>query len=388
MAVITLPDAVIATAGGLTYGQQRYDLTDESPVTGSAFVMPMGPPRWTASLRSKQAMALRDAGWWESMVTRLRGGINHLALYDLLRPLPAGTLRGTPKLLNNYAIGAAAVSLRGGVVGANLLQYTQAFSGDAWSGFATVTDNTTAAPNGVTSADTLTDSDSGSTAVREQTVTVPDDTATYTASVHVRKTSGGTSPTFRLRLSFDGGGTPIFTNVHLNSDTGAVLAGPGSAVSVDSNWWRVQVQLANNGTGNTSATVQVIPASAPNGSTTGAASTTGSAILWGVQLERAASASAYTGLGTLLAGDWVQIGSGMGTSQLVKLVADATESAGGTTIITFEPALRLAFSSGDLVTLERPLGYYKLRNPSSTWQAVPNGPAIDGFALDLLEQWA
>lgn len=233
MSIITLPATVIATAGGQTYGQVRYDSEDSSPATGQAFTSVYGPPRWRMSLSSKQALKLTDAGEWEAMALKLRGGINHLALYDLLRSSPQGTLRSDLTLASTVAIGAT---------------------------------------------------------------------------------------------------TMVVENA----------------------------------------------------------------------------------IGGLVPGDWLQIGTGVGTSQLVKTVETVNSSvsnadpllwdntgtftwtngatfiwtrAGAQMTITFEPPSRYSFSPTTVVTWNKPLSYYKLTNSSITWAARANGPAIDGFAFDLLEQW-
>jgi hypothetical protein len=88
---------------------------------------------------------------------------------------------------------------------------------------------------------------------------------------------------------------------------------------------------------------------------------------------------------TLKAGDWLQLGSGLGTSQLVKVMSDATANGSGVIALTVEPPLRSAFSGGAAVTWNSPLAYYKqLGEP--TWSYAP-GRTAGGFALDLLESW-
>jgi hypothetical protein len=89
-----------------------------------------------------------------------------------------------------------------------------------------------------------------------------------------------------------------------------------------------------------------------------------------------------TGSGTLLTGDWLGIGSGLGTSQLVKVMADA---AGATVVI--EPPLRTAFSGGAAVTWDKPVAYYKTTSDPGLWTYNAGG-LQSNFALDLLEQWA
>jgi hypothetical protein len=88
---------------------------------------------------------------------------------------------------------------------------------------------------------------------------------------------------------------------------------------------------------------------------------------------------------TLKAGDWLQIGSGLGTSQLVKVMADATANGSGVISLTVEPPLRGGFSSGTAVTWNKTLGYYK-QTSEPAWSYAPARMA-GGYAADLLESW-
>jgi hypothetical protein len=91
---------------------------------------------------------------------------------------------------------------------------------------------------------------------------------------------------------------------------------------------------------------------------------------------------------TLLAGDWLQLGAGLGTSQLVKVAANATATVGGAfAALAIEPPLRLAFGIGVAVTWDKPVSYYKLASTPGLWTYGTNG-LQGGFALDLLEQWS
>lgn len=116
-----------------------------------------------------------------------------------------------------------------------------------------------------------------------------------------------------------------------------------------------------------------------------------------------------TAAGTLSAGDWMQFGTGLGTSQLVKVVEPCTSSPAaevafswtnggaftwtnggsfswvdaGTVTVTFEPPTRMAFAADTAVTLEQPVGYFK-QTSDSQWRYRP-GRLQGGFALDLLE---
>jgi hypothetical protein len=95
-----------------------------------------------------------------------------------------------------------------------------------------------------------------------------------------------------------------------------------------------------------------------------------------------ATSISVSGTGTLVAGDWLQIGTGLGTSQLVKVAVDTSTAA-----VTIEPPLRTAFAINAAVTWDKPLGYYKLASQVGQW-TYGAGTLQGGFALDLVEQWA
>jgi hypothetical protein len=119
-------------------------------------------------------------------------------------------------------------------------------------------------------------------------------------------------------------------------------------------------------------------------------------------------------IGTLERGDWLGIGTGLGASQLVKVVdpvasavsVDATFvwdntgafvwSNSGTFVwgrpgaqitVNFEPPARPAFARFTGLVWDKPVAYYKQAASTTTWRSGPNGPSINGFTLDLLEQW-
>lgn len=91
---------------------------------------------------------------------------------------------------------------------------------------------------------------------------------------------------------------------------------------------------------------------------------------------------------TLLPGDWLQIGSGLGTSQLVKVMSAAAANGSGVIALNIEPPLRIGFSTGAAVTWDRPVCHYRqLGVPQWGYRAglrIKSG----GFALDLLEAWS
>lgn len=123
---------------------------------------------------------------------------------------------------------------------------------------------------------------------------------------------------------------------------------------------------------------------APRGTLRGTIVTTGSHAIGDTTLNIDSSAT-----GTLLRGDYLQVGSGLGTSQLVMVVADVTTDGSGVAAVTIEPPLRLGFTAGTAVTWDRPVAYFRQSVDASQWTYI-RGPAlpVTGFSLDLLEAWS
>lgn len=113
MAVITLPVNIAIGRDGLTWGQQRYDLVSASDAGGATQVRPMGPPRWTVSLRSPAAMTNEEAAVWRSWLLKHRGRNNHAAIYNVNQPVPRGTARGTMFLKVAASAGATSITVTG-----------------------------------------------------------------------------------------------------------------------------------------------------------------------------------------------------------------------------------------------------------------------------------
>ena len=92
---------------------------------------------------------------------------------------------------------------------------------------------------------------------------------------------------------------------------------------------------------------------------------------------------------TLLSGDMLQVGTGLGTSQAVMVTAPAAANGSGVITLATEPPLRTAFAGGAVVTVEKPLAYFKLTTSSTTWgyQPARSQPVTTGLSLDLLEHW-
>jgi len=177
----------------------------------------------------------------------------------------------------------------------NLCLQSEAF-GTTWTDIATpvVTSNTDVAPDGATTADTITDDNAAAFEGRQQVFTVANDSLPHVFFIFVKKTTAATN-TFGFNLSLSGG-TGVASTPRLNTNSGVVSSGfDTQAISVG-NYWLFVSRVTNNTTGNTTLTLSVYPASGTNsGSNPGAddVAAQGSAVVWGAQLEKAAFRSSY-----------------------------------------------------------------------------------------------
>lgn len=154
------------------------------------------------------------------------------------------------------------------------------------------TSNTTVAPDGNTTADTVEDDASGFESILSGNVLVAN-SQTFTASVYVLKDAIPPSTRFPLLRMRYTGGTATLMNVRLDTQSGAItssLTGTGTLVdagAVDSgDWWRVWVTGTNNATGNNLLNLEYLPAEGANADlTTASGSATGSTVVWGFMAE-------------------------------------------------------------------------------------------------------
>lgn len=87
---------------------------------------------------------------------------------------------------------------------------------------------------------------------------------------------------------------------------------------------------------------------------------------------------------TLLAGDFVGVGSGL-TQQVVMVVADAAANGSGVISVTVEPPLRNAFAAGASVTWSKPCALFRRNDSIAQWSREPG--VTRGMMLDLIEDW-
>jgi hypothetical protein len=106
MSVISFPTTLYAKS--LNWSQSRLDVAFSS-IFGSQSVE-VSPPLWRVELESDRISEL-DSGAWQSLLMKLRGQTNQLELWNLARPAPLGTMRGTMTLNTAAAQGDVVLSI-------------------------------------------------------------------------------------------------------------------------------------------------------------------------------------------------------------------------------------------------------------------------------------
>lgn len=100
----------------------------------------------------------------------------------------------------------------------------------------------------------------------------------------------------------------------------------------------------------------------------------------------AVSVNVAGGNGTLLRGDWLQIGAiGLGTYQLVCVVADVAVP----NVVQVEPPLRNAVAAGTTIAWDKPRALFKLTSGDlPEFVAGASAGQIQGLKFSMLEQWS
>lgn len=110
MAIITFPETLYMTR--MSWGQQRNDITSRSVFGAQA--VEASAPVWIVSLDIDRVNEGEESGEWKSLLMRLKGQTNQLALWDFGRPVPRGTMRGSMVLNADAAQSATTLSITAG----------------------------------------------------------------------------------------------------------------------------------------------------------------------------------------------------------------------------------------------------------------------------------
>lgn len=362
MATIDWPGTRAFTPRSVTFGVESAKSRFQGAFTNNREVVPHLASRLVATLTLGSVVTAQEADERAAFLMALESTADWVRFGPLHRLVNRGTLAGNPLVGAAGSAGTRSLTLKRVRQAGNLLTHVMAFDQAPWVNTATVTVNTTANPtNGVVNADTITDTSTTVTQRVTQAVSVPADTATYTFSIYVLKTSGGTAPTFSPALQFTGGASPITLQPRVNTDTGAVLSGTATVTSVGS-WWRVSVTGANDGT-HTTCTVFAFPAFGVYGSSVQDVTTTGAKVVWGAQLEIGSAPTAVLTGARVQAGDMLSVGG-----NLLMVSAEAASNSTGNLVVPL--ALELPAD----VTVDTPV---EVISPTGVWELATDGIALD-----------
>jgi hypothetical protein len=180
----------------------------------------------------------------------------------------------------------------------NLMVASDDFTVTPWAagagGDATLTTSPVLAPDG-SLATLFSDSATGAIWGRQQSATIVSGTTSYTASVYLK---AGTSSIASVRLTI-ANVTPVVGEGVINLATGAILWRTGavgvalSAANAGNGWWRIAVSATDNASGNTSVNMDIRPAFAATHSPTMDLAVTGTAYVFGAQIETGLAATSY-----------------------------------------------------------------------------------------------
>lgn len=356
-----------------------------SPFTfaGQAFAYP--GQMWQADV-TLPPMKRADAEQWVAWLVSLRGQLGTFLMGDPIGASPRGTA-----LANRV----------------NLFDYSEQFDNAYWTkGNATITANSIASPDGLTTADTLVENTASSTHYISKAFSWVAGTV-YTLSIYAKEQS---DRNIRLTLpttQFGGvASIAIFdtTDGQVLSSSAGVTA---QSESVGNGWFRFSISKAATVTASGSVDIRLIQG-------TSVTSYLGDGVsgvyIWGAQLEVGAAPTAYqpifngygpfvngasqTGaslvidgaspdeVGYLLPGDYVQLGSGS-TATLHKVLEQVDTDSSGNATLTLWPHIRTAPADNAAVTLGNTVGRWRLASNESSWSV--NEASIYGISFSCME---
>ena len=224
--------------------------------------------------------------------------------------------------------------------GYNLLTWSEDFSNAAWTQASlTIGADAGVAPNGTTTADSLTRTTTSSAENNERQTTAQAVSTSYTLSVYVKANTAGARLYLR-NLAIDSSTTTGVVQFNPADGTisltyGSTYTGKASMTNEGNGWYRCQITGSTGG----SITNNLIDVGVTDG-TSAVGGTAGNSIFaWGAQLDQAAQATAYVpttsaAAGALRRGDRGVLIEGSRTNLLLRSQEfdNASWTKGGTTV--------------------------------------------------------
>jgi hypothetical protein len=379
MSVLSLPPSMVPVRQ--RWQEERQDIELRS-VFGSQILQPV-PPVWATELE------FDDRAEWlsgdiKALWMQLAGG-NQLEAYDMARPAPLGTMRGTLTLVADVAQGATSMQLV--AANNNLLTFPESLEQAAWgkSAMLPLAAGTDLAPDGTSTMETLVPTTSSAEHYVRRTLTNVAAGQELSSSFHV-----GAAGYTHARLRLVDASAPtngFFATFDLsNGSTSQSNAGIGTVTarsmqSTPNGTFRIGVTGKVNNVSVTSVFADLFVLPAFTGTSIYAGNGTSGLKAWGGKIENGAQTDYGYGK-TLLAGDLLGIGSGT-KQQVVMVTQDATSTGQGNITVSFEHPLRNAFSAGQAVTWDKPKALFRMRQNRPGWDYERS--RAKGLKLDLVE---
>jgi hypothetical protein len=120
MADLTLPTLSWHTPPAFTFGLRSKTETLKSPLNKTVQTIELPGPRWSFNF-SYQGLPEADSALLQSFIARMRGRTNRLMLHNIARPIPLGTMRGSPLVNGAHLGGVDVVNVKNLSVGETLL---------------------------------------------------------------------------------------------------------------------------------------------------------------------------------------------------------------------------------------------------------------------------
>jgi hypothetical protein len=118
MSLIALPTGLRPAT--VTLMLRAFQRVNAAPSGGSEQAVDLQNDRWAMSL-TFPARSQVDSAAFEAWLASMRGMVNTVALWHFARPVPRGTMRGSPTLNGAHNAGVASIAITGGTAGSTLL---------------------------------------------------------------------------------------------------------------------------------------------------------------------------------------------------------------------------------------------------------------------------
>lgn len=328
----------------MEWGMERATVRLDNPTTKAVQVVDLLSYQWVVQV-GMPPRAMFQAGKLEALMNTLVGGVDRVTLYRKDRPVPMGTLRGSPTLASSVAQFSDTLVLADAwdLTRRNLLLWSQDMGNAAWSKIsgASITSGTGAAPDGSATADMLALSATVNSRA-EQSISglTPTAGSTYTFSVWMK-----------------GSGT-----LHMVLDTSSGVGGVTEVpIVLTGDFVRYVCTVTYSGTPTGNVRAMLVHRSGD---------TATNVWCWGSQVESGAVATDYIMTTSVAAGAPVKLLAGdmIGVSpQLFQVHEDAASNSLGQMTVKLTNRTRSSLASGLPVVWDRPKATFLMEDDRSAF---------------------